>query len=474
MKILLILPANEPFRVISPDGPVPKRKMLRFSILPLTTIAALTPDDYEVQIIDENVEYLDLETPADLVGVTFMTALAPRAFKIAVAFRQRGIPVVAGGYHPTFCPEETARVFDAVVVGEAELHWRQVVEDARRGKLKKIYRADCACDPAEIPVPRRDLMRKTAGKYVTINALQTGRGCRNHCRYCSITAFHQGLHRSRPIENVLNELKRLPRGVIFIDDNIIADRPFIRELFTRMIPLKKRWVSQSSIDLADDPELLNLAQKSGCIGLFIGVESINARNLTDFDKEFNTPALYRKRIAALHQAGIMVFTSIIVGGENDDESVFETMLRFLLSVSSDGLQLNIMTPLPGTPLFTAMDCDGRITDYDWSKYDFRHVVIQPKLMSAKTLQGGADWLYVQFYRLDRILLRTLSVFLRSGWAAAWIAFNLGLTYRYDNIREGLPAKAKEWRREIRAVREKVIKRRSVKSYAEGCRQWELS
>jgi radical SAM superfamily enzyme YgiQ (UPF0313 family) len=125
---------------------------------------------------------------------------------------------------------------------------------------------------------------------------------------------------------------------MFIDDNIIADRPFIKELFTRMIPLNKRWVSQCSIDLADDPELLGLARRAGCLGLFIGVESINARNLADFDKDFNTPTRYRERIAALHQAGIMVFTSIIVGGDNDDRSVFEAMLRFLQSVGSDGLQ----------------------------------------------------------------------------------------------------------------------------------------
>jgi len=449
MKILLILPASDDFRVASPTALTPPRKMLRFSLLPLTTVAALTPPGHEIKIVDENVEYLDLDTPADLVGITFMTALAPRAYEIARAFRNRGIPVVAGGYHPTFMPDEAAKHFDAVVVGEAELHWAKVVEDVQLGKLSKIYQCDHACDPSMIPIPRRELTSSKSDQYVTVNAVQTGRGCRNKCRYCSITAFHKGQHRSRPIETVLEELRQIPRTMLFIDDNLIADRPYIVELLTRMIPLKKRWVTQCSIDLADDPELLRLMKAAGCIGIFFGVESINQRNLDQFDKSFNNAERFRERVRKIHKAGITVFTSIIVGGEHDDATVFPEMFDFLQTIHSDGLQLNIMTPLPGTPLFDTMKREGRVIDFDWSKYDFRHVVIQPRLMSQAELQTGADWIYAQFYRLDRILLRSARVFFRSGWAAAWVVFGLNMTYRYDVKQERLWEKVKgvEWRKE---------------------------
>ncbi len=442
MKILLILPAGDQFRVPTPSSPIPRRKMLRFSLLPLTTVAALTPKDCEVKIVDENVEFLDFDDPADLVGITFMTALAPRAYQIAHEFKMRGVPVVAGGYHPTFCPEEVAMHFDSVVIGEAEGNWERVVEDARSGKLKKFYRQSGPCDPAAIPIPRRELTASTAGQYVTVNALQTGRGCKNSCRYCSITTFHKHQHRSRPMEMVLDELRQLPRDIMFIDDNLIADREFITKLLREIIPMKKRWVTQCSIDVADSPELLDLMKRAGCIGLFIGIESLSAKNMAEFDKPFNLPSRYKARIAKIHVAGINVFASIIVGGDNDDISVFNRMLHFLQEVHADGLQLNIMTPLPGTPLFETMNRDGRVTDYDWSKYDFRHVVMQPKLMSRLGLQDGADGLYLAFYRLDRVVLRALRTLWRSGWVEAWVVLMLNMTYRYDNRREGLAKRLK--------------------------------
>ena len=437
MNILLVLPAGKQFRVESPTAKVPRRKYLRFSLLPLTIVAALTPQEFDVTIIDENVEYLDLTRSFDLVGITFMTALAPRAYAIASAFRQQGIPVIAGGYHPTLCPDEVAEHFDAVVVGEAESHWKTVLADWQMGSLKKIYTTDKLCHPKEIPIPRRELTNRIAKEYVTVNAVQTGRGCRNTCRYCSITAFHRNSHRSRPLDNVLDELEQLPRNIMFIDDNIITNRVYARELFKRMIPLRKRWVGQSSIDLADDPELLALAKMAGCIGLFIGIESLDEQNMGQFDKSFNKPKNYKKQLSLIHRTGILVFASMMVGGENDTVQSFQNIWKFLQHINADGLQLNIMTPLPGTPLFKQFHDAGRIWDYDWSNYDFRHVVIEPKLMSRGELQRGADWLYLQFYRFDRICLRAVKTLLQHGWLTAFIVFRLGFTYRYDNRHEKL-------------------------------------
>jgi radical SAM superfamily enzyme YgiQ (UPF0313 family) len=437
MKILLVLPAAEHLRVTAQTRKVPKRNMLRFSVMPLTVVAALTPQEHDVVICDENVQAIDLDADVDVVGVTFMTALAPRAYEIADGFHARGKTVVAGGFHPTFLPDEAARHFDAVVSGDAEGLWPRVLSDIEDGQLKRHYRADSLPDLAAAPTPRRDLTARTARHYATTNAVQTGRGCGHRCRYCSITAFHRGHHRSRPLDKVMEEVRGVPRNFMFVDDNIIADRDYARALFTEMIPLKKRWVSQCSIEIADDPDLLRLARRAGCHGLFIGIETTNARNLAAVEKGFNDSRGYMNRIGAIRRSGIGVVAGMIVGMDNDDPGVFERTLSFLQKARIDALQLNIMTPLPGTPLFGDFERDGRITDHDWSHYDFRHCVFEPSRMTAADLQDGADWLYRQYYRLDRIVLRALRSVPKIGLIGALLSLRLNLTYRYDNIREGL-------------------------------------
>jgi radical SAM superfamily enzyme YgiQ (UPF0313 family) len=436
MRILLVLPATEHLRA-RPGHPVARRPMLRFSVMSLTVVAALTPPEHEIRLLDENVEPVDFDAPVDLVGVSFMTALAPRAYEIAAAFRARSVPVVAGGFHPTFLPEEVVLHFDAVVVGEAEEQWPRLLEDLARGDLRPVYRSSSPCDPELIPVPRRSLTRRTAAHYVTTSAVQTSRGCRHACRYCSITAFHRQRHRSRSVGSVIAELGTVPRHFMFVDDNIIADPPYARELFQALAPLGKRWVSQCSILIADDPELLALAQRAGCRGLFVGLESLDAENLQAVDKDFADCGAYARRIAAIRRAGIGVVAGIIVGMDHDDVTVFERTLAALDATQVDGLQLNILTPLPGTPLFEDYRRAGRILDQDWSHYDFRHVVIQPARMSPAELQAGADWLYREFYRPRRIIRRALAALTRLGPLAAWLSLRLSLTYFADNRREGI-------------------------------------
>ena len=409
--------------------------MLRFSVLPLTTVAGLTPRRHSVTLLDENVEPLDLDADVDVVGITFMTALAPRAYEIADAFRARGRTVVAGGYHPTFLPEEAAGHFDAVVVGEAEGNWERVLEDIEAGRLRRIYRRPEPCVPAEIPVPRRELTERTARHYATIHAVQTGRGCRHACRYCSVTAFHRGAHRSRPLDHVLEELRGVPRDFMFVDDNLLADPDYARALLRAMVPLRKRWVGQCSLEIADDPELLRLARRAGCIGLFIGIETLSAANLEAVEKGWSDSAGHLGRIAAIRRAGIGIVAGIIVGMDGDDTGTFERTLDFLDRARIDAVQVNVMTPLPGTPLFEAFERQGRILDRDYGHYDFRHCVIRPARMTPGEVQDGADWIYAQFYRADRILLRFARSLIALGPAAAWVGLRLGLTYRYDNRRE---------------------------------------
>ncbi len=439
MKILLVLPAGRNVRVTRENPTVPKRKMLRFSVLPLTIVAALTPCEHEVRIVDENVEPLDFTSDADVIGITFMTALAPRAYEIAHQFRDQRKVVIGGGYHPTLCPSEALEHFDSIVMGDAEGLWPQLLQDIQTGKLRRRYEHSSCVDeaPLDSPVPRRDLLAGKAGHYVTINAVQAGRGCRHACRYCSVSAFHRQRYRNRRLEDVLVELKGLPRDLIFVDDNIMADRDYARNLFRKMIPLHKRWVGQCSIEIADDAELLGLAAAAGCCGFFIGIETLNTGNLAGMNKTFNDSARYAERLARIRRKGIGVIAGIIVGLDEDDETVFERMLGFLQKSRIDALQLNILTPLPGTPLFTDMKGSGRITDPDWSHFDFRHVVFQPSQLTARELQAGADWLYAQFYRLDRIYWRFMRNVLAFRWQTALLGLRLSLTYRYDNKREGI-------------------------------------
>ncbi len=437
MRILLILPTAAGVRVTADAPRVPRRRMLRFSVLPLTTVAALTPARHDVRLCDENVEPLDLDADVDLVGVSFMTALAPRAYEIADAFRRRGVFTVAGGYHPTFRTEEALAHFDAVVAGEAEGAWPRLLEDVEAGTALGVYRAAPPCDPATIPAPRRDLTARTARHYATVHAVQTGRGCVHGCAYCSVTAFHRRTRRNRPIENVIAELGSVPRDFMFVDDNIVADPDYARRLFRAMTPLGKRWVGQGALEIADDPELLRLAREAGCLGLFVGLESFSAESLATVEKAFNDPGGYARRIAALRRHGIGVIAGVIVGMDGDDRGVFERTLRGLMRLRIDAVQVNILTPLPGTPLFDRFAREGRILDTDWSRYDYRHAVIRPRLLSAEDLQAGADWLYAQFYRLDRIAARFVRSIFDLGAAQALLGLKLGLTYRYDNRREGI-------------------------------------
>jgi radical SAM superfamily enzyme YgiQ (UPF0313 family) len=436
MKILLVQPAGDWVRVEAGRPPL-RRAMLRFSVMPLTIVGALTPSRHAVRVVDENVEALDFDADVDLVAVTFMTALAPRAYQIAAAFKARGKTVVAGGYHPTFVPDEVAQHFDAVVVGDAEGQWPQLLADFEAGQLQRTYRRATPCDAREIPAPRRNLVAHTARHYVTADAVQIARGCPHACRYCSITAFHRGTHRTRPLDAVLEEVRGLPRNFMFVDDNIIADREYARGLFRALAPLGKRWVTQCSIEIADDAGLLELAHMAGCRGLFIGLESLDPRNLDGVDKGFGRCQTYAERIARVRRQGIGIVASVIVGLDHDDVTVFERTLRFLECAHVDAVQVNILTPLPGTPLYAQFDREERIVDRDWGRYDFRHAVIRPAKMSAEELSAGADWLRREFYRPARIFRRATNGLLRLGPLPAWLALRLNLTYRRDNRHEGI-------------------------------------
>ncbi|MBI5095425.1 MAG: B12-binding domain-containing radical SAM protein [Candidatus Hydrogenedentes bacterium] len=422
MNILLIAPAEGKWKRIGQRKTF-NGKTFRFSMLSLLSVAALSPKNATVRIVDEQVEDIP-DDGFDLVGITAMTAVAPRAYELCALFRKRGIPVVMGGFHATLNREEALRHADAVVVGPAYGAWQRVCEDVQQGRLQREYFGDL---DSAIPVhlPRHLLDRD---RYVTVSSTFATLGCRNRCRFCSIHPFHDGKRCTRPVAEVVAEVAAFrDRFFVFVDDNLTQDRDYAVDLFRALAPLKKRWVLQASTEVKDDPELLAAMRDAGCLGVFIGLETFSEEALEQSDKGFNRPQQYRDAIRAFHRHGMYVEAGVIVGFDADDVTVFSNTLRMLEWIGIDAIQLSILTPLPGTALFDAVR--GRITDADWGHYDYRHVVFTPERMSAEELQAGADWLIRSFYSPWRILRRVWRwVTVPNGWKHVVYPVGLNLAY----------------------------------------------
>ncbi|MCM2370631.1 B12-binding domain-containing radical SAM protein [Aporhodopirellula aestuarii] len=365
----------------------------RFPPLGLGILASLTPDTWDVKLLDENFspfEYHD----ADLVGVTAFTSAANRAYEIASTYRKRGVPVVMGGIHASMCPTEALQFADAVVVGEAESVWAKVLADAESGKLTGLYHGEWLA-PNRLAPPRRDVYE---GDYV-FASVQTSRGCPLDCEFCSVTAYNGRRYRRRPIEDVLDELESVPDELLFfVDDNIIGNGGACRaqalELFKGMVArdLKMSWFCQASINVADDPEVLDWAARAGCRMIFIGIEAEDDDALAEVNKRLNLKkgaGSYTQMFDRVHAAGIAVLGAFIFGMDSDTPETLRRRAEFMVNSDVDAMQLTTMTPLPGTRLFERLEKEGRLlyTQFpaDWAHYDLTKLVHQPKSMEPDEL-----------------------------------------------------------------------------------------
>jgi len=371
-------------------------------MLPSLYVAASMPRDVDTMIIDEDIQPVDFATDADIIGISFMTYNAPRAYEIADQFRAQGKTVIFGGYHPSFMKEEAIQHADSVCLGEAELNIPKIIEDYRADRLKPFYKSDLV-DLDTLPKLNRSLINKKA--YFVSNVLQATRGCHHRCTFCSVAPFNQYKLRNRPIGKVLEELKSMGRYILFMDDNLTLNREYAKELFKQMIPMKKKWFSQCGVGIAEDDELLHLAAKSGCRGLFIGFESLSQQSLSTWKKHCNRKRDYLEVVRKLHKKGIAICAAFVFGCDEDDRDVFATTLDFLLEANVETIQSTRLTPFPGTPLFEQMLKEGRLIDKDWSHYDFFHVVFQPLHMDPETLHLGTAWLQKEFYSYKNISRR---------------------------------------------------------------------
>ena len=400
MKLLLILPKNNR----SYWGGVSKSGKAGFVRLNLPTIAALTPKDWDVEILDARVKPVDYDTRVDLVGITGFTAEMPSAYSIADNFRKKSVKVVMGGVHVSAVPDEALKHADAVVIGEAELVWEKLLADFQRGELKQKYKADHLCDMKNMAIPRRELLDRSM--YSGFYTLQATRGCPFNCDYCAVTAFFGHEFRVRPVDEVIEEIKGFDkREFFFMDDNIVGRPKYAKELFLKLIPLKVTWGSQASITMAKDPELLELYAKSGGKYAFIGFESLSQKNLEKMHKGWNSAKDYKEAIRKIHGAGINIVGSFVFGLDEDDTSVFKTTFDFLMETNMAAAQFHILTPLPGTVTYGILEKEGRIIDRDWAKYHTGEVVFQPKGMTAEQLQNGYYWIFRNTYSIKNILKR---------------------------------------------------------------------
>jgi radical SAM superfamily enzyme YgiQ (UPF0313 family) len=422
MKILLVSPERERKKE--------EAFLFRISFLNLPYVAAVTPPGVDIKIVDEAFEKINFEEKADLVGITAQTPVAPRAYRIAEEFKKRGTPVVMGGVHASMLPQEALQHADAVVVGEAEKVWPDLIEDLRRGRMRRIYTGNELANPSRLPLPRRDLLSEKF--YFPLKLLETTRGCPHRCDFCGVSKFFGYRYRNRPIDEIERELKTLfqkgpvmtpvqkkilsliskdlpyflkRRLLYIIDSNVAGNRRFCLDLLSLLKEFDLLWYGHAPVSIAFDQRLLKAFAQSGCIAINIGFESFSTKNLNTMGKGFNQPSRYAEAVEKIHDRGIGIMGTFIVGLDDDDPGVFQRIIDFSISSRLDWALAFIMAPYPGTDSFLRLEKERRVLCRDWEKYDSLNAVYQPLLMSVEELEKGVRRVWKEVFSTSSIYKR---------------------------------------------------------------------
>jgi len=399
MKILLIVSQKGEFK-----------SAVRFIYPPLNLqqIAALTPSQHDVDVIDESFKTVrfDKDYNYDLIGISTNTRNAYRAYELADEFRRRGKTVVLGGYHPSALPEEAKEHADSVVIGEAEDTWPQLLEDFENGQIKPFYSLIEAIAPEKIISPNREVTKN----FYLISVMQASRGCPHGCKFCAITNQKFGrLFRPRPIDKVIDEIKSLKRKTFsFHDPSLTIDLNYTKKLFREMIGLNKKFICYGNIGtLGKDDDLLNLASKAGCVGWSVGIDSISQKSLELIHKIVNKVSEYKTALEKIKNHRMAIFGSFIFGFDTDKKDIFEKTSDFIRQVEIDVPIFNILTPYPGTPIYNKFEKEGRILTKNWDMYTLSNVVFKPKNMTEEELLNGVMRIYKEFYSTTNTFKRCI-------------------------------------------------------------------
>jgi len=403
MRVLLIQPSR--YR----RGRLEKRRQRWLLGMTLPYLAGLVPQDIEVELRDDLLEEITFREKADLVALTCMSHQAPRAYEIAAGFRRRGIPVVMGGFHATLLPEECQEHVDALVLGEAETVWPQLLRDFQAGRMQRRYQAQELSPLVNLPVPRFDLLNLKRYKLLNIPS-QTTRGCPYNCNFCEVTQVYGGRFRHRPVEEVIEEIKAIRRltgsdFIYFVDDNFVANRRHAMAIMERLIPLKMIYGCLATANVADDPEVMDLLARSGCLHVNIGMESISPESLRSINKKQNKIKDYERQFRAFRDRGIGFSVNVMFGLDGDRADIFETTVDFLIRVKAPVAFMFILAPRPGTKIREELLAEGRIFDHDWTRYGGFDVVYRPQHMTPEELEEGYWWANRRFYSFSSILKR---------------------------------------------------------------------
>ncbi len=415
MKIKLIQPAMS-------LRPMDTKLKTRMSpSLALLTIANLTPKEHEVIIENENIEKIDFDEPVDLVAISVTVDVMNRAVDISKEFRNRGVTVIAGGINITADPESAAQHFDALSLGMAERVWPKILKDKENKSLKKIYSDMDNITGEEVVSPNYHIIDNK--KYLYTNIISTSRGCPFKCDFCYNSCENAlKTYINRPVHDVIKDINTLKtRHIMFIDDNFIGNPNWTKNLLKEIKPLKLKWNAAVSSNIVEMPDLLDEMRDAGCQSLFIGFESINSKSIDSVHKIQNNVIKYEKLVEEIHKRGIMINASFVFGLDEDDSSVFKNTLEWIVKNKIETVTSHILTPYPGTKLYSSLLKENRITDFNLSNYNTSHVVYSPKNMTAEELYNGYLWIYKEVYTLKNIMKRLPKS--KKQWIP-FLAFNL--------------------------------------------------
>lgn len=421
--------------------------------LPAATIAGLTPEGIDIQFYDDRMEIIPFDEPTDLVAISVETYTAKRAYQIATEYRKRGIPVVMGGFHATLRPQEVSQYAESVVSGEAETIWPLLIDDFRHGKLEKFYRPTARPSLSGLK-PDRSIFR--GKRYLPIGLVEAGRGCHFKCEFCAVQSVFDSTQTRRPADETIAEIESLKRDkklFFFVDDNITSNMDQAKEFFRALIPLRIRWVSQSSINAAHDEEFLDLLVRSGCQGVLIGFESLNPANLRNMNKSFNTMrGGFEKALTNLRRHNIRIYGTFIFGYDGDTPESFPETVAFARDHSLYIAAFNHLTPFPGTPLYQRLESEGRLLYDSWwldDRYSYNRIPFQPRGMEPDMLQRGCLDARRRFYSWPSIMKRSMDPVNRNNGFMWRNFFLINAMHRKDvSLRDHYPLGDESWQGQL--------------------------